>query len=311
MNDTLDVTVIDRPAMTPAVVSADQMGVIEARIRSEYQVRTALALGRPRDMDEVRERILKDCKRPGFAAVAEYLLPPRGNKPGAKPITGPSVRFADAALSALGNIAAETNVIREDETERTCEVVLTDLERNTTVRQGFIVSKISERRNLPPNVRQEDILGTRTNAEGQTLYLVKVGENDILMKQNSTEARIRRNLILRLLPGDVKDEALDLCAEVRRQKDATDPEAARKKLLDSFAAIGVNAASLKTYLGHDIAQCSPAQLDDLRKLYAGIRNGDTTWAEIVAGLETAAAQKADPSSKAAEAVKARLNGGAA
>lgn len=306
MSDTLDITVIDRPAMTPAVVSADQMGVIEARIRSEYQVRTALALGRPRDMDEVRERILKDCKRPGFAAVAEYSLPRGG-----KAINGPSVRFADAALSALGNIAAETNVIREDETERTCEVVLTDLERNTTVRQGFIVSKISERRNLPPNVRQEDILGTRTNAEGQTLYLVKVGENDILMKQNSTEARIRRNLILRLLPGDIKDEALDMCAEVRSHKDAADPDAARKRLIDSFAGIGVKVTDLKTYLGHDIAQCSSAQLDDLRKLYAGIRNGDTTWAEIVAGLETAAAQKADPSSKAAEAVKAKLAGGAA
>lgn len=303
MNDTLDITVMDKPTMAPAVVSADQMGVIEARIRSEYQVRTALALGRPRDMDEVRERILKDCKRPGFAAVAEYSLPRGG-----KAINGPSVRFADAALSALGNIAAETNVLREDETERTCEVVLTDLERNTTVRQGFIVSKISERHNLPPNARQEDIVGTRVNAEGVTLYLVKVGENDILMKQNSTEARIRRNLILRLLPGDIKDEALDMCAEVRRQKDATDPEAARKKLLDSFAAIGVNAASLKTYLGHDVNQCSPAQLDDLRKLYAGIRNGDTTWSEIVAGLETAAAQKADPSSKAAEAVKAKLAG---
>ena len=306
MNDTLDITVMDKPTMTPAVVSADQMGVIEARIRSEYQVRTALALGRPRDMDEVRERILKDCKRPGFAAVAEYSLPRGG-----KTINGPSVRFADAALSALGNIAAETNVIREDETERTCEVVLTDLERNTTVRQGFIVSKISERRNLPPNVRNDDILGTRVNADGVMLYMVKVGENDILMKQNNTEARIRRNLILRLLPGDIKDEALDLCRTVRQNADAADPDAARKKLLDNFALIGVNVAALKAYIGHDPATCSPSEMDDLRKLYAGIRSGDTTWTEVMAGLETAAAKKADPAMKAAEAVKAKLAGGGA
>lgn len=306
MSDTTEVIVREpQPnTITTIPVTADQMGVIEARIRSEYQVRTALALGRPRDMDEVRQRILRDCKRPGFAAVAEYSLPRGG-----KSIAGPSVRFADAALSALGNIASETNVVREDDQERCCEVVVSDLERNTTLRQAFMVSKVAERRNLPPNVRNEDILGTRMNAEGQTLYIVKIGENDILMKQNSAEARIRRNLILRLLPGDIKDEALDLCRETRQKADAADPDTARKRLIDSFAGIGVKVTDLKAFVGHDLDQCTPAEIDDLRKLFAGLRNGDTTWAEITAGVEVVNAKKADPSAKAAASVQAAINAG--
>ena len=100
-----------------------------------------------------------------------------------------------------------------------------------------------------------------------------------------------------------------MCRQVRQNADAADPDAARKKLLDSFAAIGVNVAALKAYLGHDPATCSPVEMDDLRKLYAGIKNGDTSWAEVMEGLN-ATATKADPAATAAASVKARLEGGA-
>lgn len=303
MNESTEITRTNETSMTPVTVSADQMGVIEARIRSEYQVRTMLAVARPRDIDEVRQRILKDCKRPGFAAVAEYGIPRGGTT-----IKGASIRFADAAAQHLGNLAIENNIVREDENERVCEVVVTDLERNATARQQFVVSKSAERRKLPPNVRQEDIISERVGADGQRLFVIKLGDNDVLMKQGSAEARVRRNLILRLLPGDIRDEALEACRATLRTSDAVDPDAAKKRLIDAFAEQRVKVADLKAYLGHDVDSCSPAELEDLRSIFAGIKSGDIVWSDVIAQAEKDAEKKADPSAKAAESVKARLSG---
>jgi hypothetical protein len=67
-----------------------------------------------------------------------------------------------------------------------------------------------------------------------------------------------------------------------RAKDAKDPDAARKELADAFATLSVLPADLKGYLGHELGQCSPAELTQLRGLFAGIRDGAITWAEVLA-----------------------------
>ena len=282
-------------------VSADEIGVIEARIRADAQVRATLAIARPRDLDTVRERLLKDAHRPGFADVAEYSVPRAGTK-----ITGPSIRFVEAALSALGNNTVDTMIIREDDENRLCEVTVADNERNQVYRQAFMVKKYNERRQLPQNCKQEDIIGTRTNAEGQTLYLIKASEADVMMKQNAAASKVIRTLGLRLLPGDIKDEALDVCRETRQKQDAENPDAARRKLLDAFGKIGVSVAELKNFVGHDLATCSPVEIDGLRKIFAAIRDGEATWQDVV-GVAAADAEKAnDPAAKAAQSVKDKL-----
>jgi len=289
------------PQMGIAVVSADQYGFVEARIRADAQVRTALALARPRDLDVVRERLLKDARRPGFAEVAQYAIPRGG-----KTITGPSIRFAEACLRALGNVMVDVTIIHEDDQERAGEVVVCDLEANQVYRQGFVVRKVAERRKLPPNTRQEDIAGTRTGADGQTLYLVRLGETDILMAQNAITSRIIRTLALRLAPGDIVEEALATCLATQRSQDAQDPAAARKRIADAFGALGVSVSDLKAYLGHPLEQCSPAEMDLLRGHYAAMREGQATWAEIAAARATEAEAADRPANKAAAAVREKL-----
>jgi hypothetical protein len=34
-------------------------------------------------------------------------------------------------------------------------------------------------------------------------------------------------------------------------------------------------------LGHPIEQCTPKEIDDLRAIYAALKDGESTWAEIM------------------------------
>ena len=277
-------------------------GVVEARIKAEVQARTLVALNRPRDLTVVREKMLADAMRPGFAEVAEYSIPRGG-----KSIVGPSIRFAEAALRAFTNSIVDVVVLHENDTERSGEVTVCDMETNQTYRQGFMVKKTIERKVLPRNTSQDDIVGTRVNAEGILLYLLPATEADILMKQNALTSRIIRTLALRLIPGDLIDDALYMCHKTQRDRDAKDPNEARNKLADSFMALGVGAADLKTYLGHTLNGCSPAELDDLRKVYAAIKEGSATWADFMSIQTAKVEESSSPTAKAASAVKSKLS----
>ena len=82
----------------------------------------------------------------------------------------------------------------------------------------------------------------------------------------------------------VRQPAIDQVRETARTKDAQDPDAAKRKLYDAFGALGVTAAQLDEYLGHTNA-LSPAELEDLRGYYSGIREGFTTWSAVIAAKE--------------------------
>ena len=98
-------------------MAAQQKAVVEARYK--------MALARPRDLDSVRQNMLKDARRPSFASVAIY------HKPVGKGIEGPSIRFVEAAIRNMTNILTETSTISEDEERRVIRVAVSDLETNT------------------------------------------------------------------------------------------------------------------------------------------------------------------------------------
>ena len=52
-------------------------------------------------------------------------------------------------------------------------------------------------------------------------------------------------------------------------------------MLDGFAGLNVLPSMLAEYLGHDVSMCSPAEIDALRALYVAVKDGETTWAEVI------------------------------
>lgn len=268
---------VPAPAMPGTALATGQhetaITASAAQAQAAVQARFAMAAMRPRDWDTVRTRMLAASRRPRFAAVARYRLP-RGE--GA--VEGPSIRFAEEAIRNMGNIDQQTHVIFDSPERRIVRVEATDLETNATYSKEITVEKTVERRKLKRGQRP---LGTRVNSYGDTVYLVEATESDLQAKQDALISKALRTLSLRLLPGDILDECMQVCVLTLRNEDAKDPEAARKRIADSFAAIGVEPKDLKAYLGHDLAGCSPAELQHLRDLYTTIGEGAMSWAEVM------------------------------
>lgn len=243
---------------------------LAAQAEAMVKARFIVALQRPRDIDDVRARMLKECKRPGFAEVAIY------RKPIGKGVEGLSIRFAEAAIRCMRNIAVETTTLYDDPMKRLVRVNVSDIEANTNYFTDIMVEKTVERRS--PKDGQE-VLGQRLNSNGDVVYLVAATEDELLTKQSALVSKALRTNGLRLIPGDILDECEETLRTVRRKRDAADPDAARKKLCDSFSELGIMPSDLKELLGHDIGSASPAEIDSLRGVFVAIKDGETTWAE--------------------------------
>lgn len=270
-------------------MAAQQKAVVEARYK--------MALARPRDLDSVRQNMLKDARRPSFASVAIY------HKPVGKGIEGPSIRFVEAAIRNMTNILTETSTISEDEERRVIRVAVSDLETNTYFSQDVTVTKTVERSKLPQG---EKPIRVRTNSYGKPVYVLHGTDDDILNKQNSLISKAVRTLGLRLIPGDLVDEALYYVRQTMAKQDAADPDAAKNRIIDAFAQLGVPVEALKDFLGHELSSIDPAELQLLRSTYSAIKDGETTWKAVMddkAEKEAeakAAASASAPSTKKAE-----------
>lgn len=268
-------TVASEPQMMPAVaMSASENAAIAMATQQKaiVEARYKMALARPRDIDMVRQAMLKDARRPSFANVAIY------HKPVGKGIEGPSIRFVEAAIRNMTNILTETSTVSEDDERRVIRVAVSDLETNTYFSQDVTVTKTVERSKLPQG---EKPIRVRTNSFGKPVYILHGTDDDILNKQNALISKAVRTLGLRLIPGDLVDEALFYVRQTMAKQDAADPDAAKNRLIDAFAQIGVAVESLKEYVGHELSALDPNELQTLRAIYSAIKDGETSWKAIM------------------------------
>lgn len=245
---------------------------VQARELATVQARFIVALQRPRDMDEVRLRLLKECRRPGFASVARY------RKPIGKGIEGPSIRFVEAALRAMGNVSSDTTVIYDDSSKRIVKASVTDLESNTSYEQEAVIEKAVERKKVQDG---QIVIRERRNSYGDRVYLVEATDDDLLNKQGALVSKAIRTLGLRVIPGDLVEEGQQICKTTLENEASRDPDASRKQLVDAFAGVGVRPQDLKAYLGHDLDAIPSAELVELRSLFNAVKEGETTWREAL------------------------------
>lgn len=256
-----------------AVSNETHASALAAQTEAEVKARYAMALSRPRNFMAVRERMLSDAQRPNFAATAIY------HKPVGKGVEGPSIRFVESAIRAMGNILVATPSIYDDESKRIVRVSVTDLESNTYYSQDVTIVKTVERSSVKQG---EKVLSQRLNSYGKLTYTVPATDDDILNKANALISKAVRTLGLRLIPGDLVDEALWVVRQTMRREDATDPKASLRRLVDAFHSVGVTADELTAYVGHNLeAVMTPAEISDLRNIYTAIKDGDTTWKAVV------------------------------
>jgi translation initiation factor IF-1 len=250
-----------------------QGSAMAARATAEVQARHIMAIQRPRNLELVRTRMLEHCKRPGFAMVSEYSKPVGG-----KAIVGPSIRFVETALSEFGNAVVDSTVTFDDDTKRITRISVINLESNFTWYDDAIAEKFVERRFVKEG---DEVLGSRKNTYGDTVFKVRATEDDFANKAAAAISKKARNGGLRILPADLVDEWIHACRETRKHADAQDPAAAKRRVIDAFVELGITPVDLEMFLGHPIAQVSPAELDELRGAHAAVKDGEAKWLDII------------------------------
>ncbi|HSC06783.1 MAG TPA: hypothetical protein VLD59_08150 [Steroidobacteraceae bacterium] len=258
-----------------------------SKAKALVEARYIMALRSPRNWDQVRVDLLKECKRPSFADnKSAFYIKPIGDG-----VEGLGIRFVEVALRCMKNVMVESEMTFEDTTKEVHHVTVTDLESNLPWSLDVNVSKSVER-SKPAD--DGSYISVRKNSWGKNVYLVPAKGDDLLNIRAALISKAIRTLGLRIIPGDLQDEAESIIKAVRLDKAAKDPDAERKKILDSFNELGVQPTGLTEFLGHDIATCSPAEMVKLRGLYGAIRDGEATWASVV---ENKASHSGDPAAK--------------
>lgn len=246
---------------------------VAAQAKAKTEAHFIMAMKRPRDLMVARGKLLDACKRPGFARSALYRKPI-----GREHIEGPSVRFAEEVIRCLGNIQPETAVIYDDKEKRIVRVSVTDLESNVPYSTDVVIEKKVERSRVQEG---QKVFGQRKNSRGYTTYIVEATEDDLQVKQAAIVSKALRTNALRLLPGDLLEEAIAQIKATLQNEHAQDPAAAKKAAADYFARLGISAAQIKKYLGHDLSEATPDEMVELRGIAEAIKDKETTWDEVM------------------------------
>lgn len=286
-------------AQQTSALAETASSAVAAQAQAEVQARYIIAMQRPRDWDDVRTRLLKECRRSGFAEVAIY------HKPVGKGIEGPSIRFAEAALRCMTNVMAPASTVYEDASKRIVRVTVTDLETNSTYTKDITIAKTVERSTVK---KGQTVLGERINSHGRKVYVIEATDDELLNKEAALISKALRTSALRLLPGDILDECLRTLEATRKSDVESDPDAARKKIVDAFSAAGVEPSDLKAYLGHEVGQCTAGEILELRAVYQSLQQSEANWPDIMSAKHGAPGDSQSEPDPKAQQLRDKLAG---
>lgn len=250
-------TVLEETALATRSEQTSELAPTAGAAEKQFEIQSAITVAKrfPRNEDGAFQKLMKAADRTSFAEDAGYSFPRGGQT-----VEGPSVNLAREAARVWGNIRYGLEVIRDDEESRQIRGWAWDLESNVKV--------------------------TAEDEFRKLIYRKKGGwirpdERDLRELTNRRGAILIRGCVLQILPKDLIEDAMERCKATLRKSAAQDPEAARKKIILAFSEIRVTPEMLEQKLGHPLAQCSPAEIADLRTIYKSIADGNSTWAEYV------------------------------
>lgn len=239
-------TVATRPTSN-ALADAGQQREI-----AEVQAAMVIAKRFPRDQIEAMDRILQACTRPSLAEGALYSYSRGGSE-----ITGPSIRLAEVAAQSWGNVQFGVRELEQRNGESTVEAFAWDIETNT--RQVKVFQVKHERHSRKGTTRLED-------------------PRDVYELVANQGARRLRACILGVIPGDVIEAAVKQCEQTMKASADTSPEGLRK-LVQAFEQFGVTQAQIEKRNQCRLEATRPAQVVNLKKVWASLRDGMSSPAD--------------------------------
>lgn len=252
----------NNPFTSQLPARASQNAVADAgqqREIAEVQAAMVIAKRFPRNQIEATDRILQACTRATLAEGALYSYSRGGQE-----ITGPSIRLAEVAAQAWGNVSFGIRELEQRNGASTVEAFAWDMETNTRQVKVFQVEHVRHTRS-----------GQKKLEDPRDIY-------ELVANQG---ARRLRSCILGVVPGDVIEAAVKQCEQTLHASADTSPDAL-KKLLAAFATFHVTKEQIEARIQCRLEAIRPAQIVQLKKVYASLRDGmsyTADWFEVAEG----------------------------
>jgi hypothetical protein len=230
----------------PAEIERGQIEVSQSRAVAEVQSAVLMAKKFPRDEEKSFAKLMQSCRRKSLAEQAIYTYPRGGTK-----VQGPSIRLAEAAAQAWGNIDYGVVELERRGNESVMQAYAWDLESNTRKTQVFTV----------PHVRDTKS-GSYRLTDARDIYEATANQG----------SRRVRACLLNIIPGDVVEAAEKAC--IKTLAEGGEPLIDRvRKMIAAFADFAVTPELIEARLGHNLESTSEAELVTLRGIYQSIRDG--------------------------------------
>lgn len=218
-----------------------------SRVAQEIQASIITAKKFPRDLFKAHKNIMESCKRKFLAEQAMYAY----NRGGAL-VTGPSIRLAEVLAQNWGNLACGITELEQTSQVSTMLAFCVDLETNY-------------RKTITFNVKNER--HTKTGIKRLT------DPRDIYENNFNLGARRLRACILAVIPGDIIEEAVDVC-EKTMQGDKSEPLIDKlKRMAIAFESIGVSQEMIEKKLNHKLEATLQTEAVTMSKIYKSIVDG--------------------------------------
>ncbi len=237
----------DLQTVKPQALSAAADAEVQRSI-AEVQGAIILAKKFPRDIQESIKEIMEECSRPALAEVAIYDYAKGGTS-----ITGASIRLVEVIALCWGNIQSGWRELDRKMINGNLyaeiEAFAWDMERNRREALTFKVKLV------------------RDTKKGS--WPLK-DEREIYEHCANQAARRKRSCIEALIPGYVKEPAIDRCRETVASgiKKDTVP-----KMVKAFEAeFGVTQQQIETFIQRDLAAIQPGQVVRLRQIYNSLKD---------------------------------------
>jgi len=219
-----------------------------------------IAQHRPRNEQTAYDNIMIATKRPSFASKARYIYPRGGQN-----ITGPSVNLAREIARCWGNIESGSRVTERTDTHSTIQGWAWDLQTNSIKTESTVIENKIFRKNkgwLRPDERD---------------YAELVGRNG---------AKLERNAILRIVPTDIVEDAMEGARKTLEDVAAGDGKAGLSRrqwisaLTSNYAAHSVTVTQLEAHVGCPLGEMTKEHAAELQGMLQSISDGAATAREL-------------------------------
>lgn len=223
--------------------------------RAEIDMQISTAKKYPRNIMRVKSQMLTIATMDEETAEACFYTLPRGGKA----IQGPSVRMAEIALSAYGNVKAGTRILSVDtgtNPHAVVQAVVHDLETN-------VAYSVEKRRR---------IVGKKKN--GGT-----PDEDDINLAVNAGSAIAFRDAVFKVVPGALVKAVFEAAKKVA-VGDLKSLSATRAKIVDRLQKYGATQERILAKLGlQKIEEINLEHVEILMGLGTALKDGAVTLEE--------------------------------